>query len=133
MSLMRFVLLGITNTITMKIKLLFTGLCFCGVASFSYGQSTIQTLKEPVPVVVSSHPDLQAQRTKLDAKQTEINQAVTTSRAQVSKLNDELRVLKQEYVRLLTVYSEKTTDTETKNQLQQEMARYAETTNPQTR
>src|SRR3954452_7934673 len=94
----------------MKIRLLLTGLCFCSISYLSYGQSQTQTLKESTPVVVSSHPDLSAQRAKLDSKQAEINQATSTSRAQVSKLNDEFRVLKEEYVRLLSMEMEKTAD-----------------------
>jgi len=117
----------------MKIKLLFTGLCLLLAAHFSYGQSRNQALKEPVPAVVSSHPDLNAQRTSLDAKQKEINHSLNTSRAQVSKLNDELRVLKQEYLRLLKKELEKTSDVQVKSQLQEEISRYSEVTNPQTR
>lgn len=116
----------------MKIKVLFAGLCFCFAAQFSYGQAEVQVLKEPIPIVVSSHPDLNAQRAKLDLKQTEINQAVTSSRAQMSKLNEEFRVLKEEYVRLLSTELGKTTETQMKAQLQEEIIRYT-VANPQTR
>lgn len=115
----------------MKKKLLFIGLCVCSFADFSYGQSQTTSLKESTPIVVSSHPELNAQRAKLDAKQTEINQSV--SRGQVSKLNDEFRVLKEEYVRLLKVELEKTTDAQLRTQLQEEITRYSEAANPQTR
>lgn len=117
----------------MKKKLLFIGLCVCSFAGLSYGQSQTTSLKESTPVVVSSHPELSAQRAKLDAKQAEINQAVTSSRAQMSKLNEEFRVLKEEYVRLLKVEWEKATDAQLKTQLQDEMTRYSEAANPQTR
>ena len=117
----------------MKKKLLFIGLCVCSFADFSYGQSQANTLKESTPIVVSSHPELTAQRAKTDAKQAEINQTVSSSRAQVSKLNDELRVLKEEYVRLLKVEWEKTTDAQSRTQLQEEITRYSEVSNPQTR
>ncbi|MNK01924.1 hypothetical protein D3C87_197380 [compost metagenome] len=116
----------------MKIKLLFTGLCFCSLSYLSYGQSQTQASKESTPVVVSSHPDLSAQRAKLDSKQAEINQATATSRAQVSKLNDEFRVLKEAYVRLLSTELEKTTDVQLRTQLQGEIARYSQAANPQT-
>ena len=71
----------------MKIKLLFTGLCFCSLSYLSYGQAQNQAFKETIPVVISSNPDLSANRAKLDSKQVEINQATTTSRAQVRILN----------------------------------------------
>lgn len=115
----------------MKIKSLFTGLCVCSLAHFSYGQSQTNSLKESTPIVVSSHPELSAQRAKLDSKQAEINQA--PSRAQVNQLNNEFRVLKEEYVRLLKIESGKTTDAQLRNQLQEEITRYSEVTNPQTR
>ncbi len=117
----------------MKIKLLFTGLCLCSVAHFSYGQTETQALKEPTPIVVSSNPVLNAQRAKLDSKQFEINQAVSSSRAQMNKLTEEFRVLKEEYRRLLSAELEKTTDAQLRTQLQEEMTRYSETTNSQTR
>jgi hypothetical protein len=120
-----------TKQVTMKKKLLFIGLCVCSFAGTGYGQSQTNSLKESTPIVVSSHPELNAQRAKLDAKQTEINQAV--SRGQVSKLNDEFRVLKEEYVRLLKVELEKTTDAQLRTQLQEEITRYSEAANPQTR
>lgn len=117
----------------MKKKLLFIGLCVCSLAHFSYGQSQTNSLKESTPIVFSSHPELSAQRAKLDSKQAEINQATSTSRAQISKLNDELGVLKEEYVRLLKIELQKTTDAQLRNQLQEEITRYSEVTNPQTR
>ena len=117
----------------MKKRLLFIGLCVCSSANLSFGQSQVNTLKESTPIVVSSHPELSTQRTKLDAKQAEINQAVTSSRAQMSKLNEEFRVLKEEYVRLLKVELEKTTDAQLRIQLQDEMTRYSEVSNLQTR
>lgn len=117
----------------MKKKVLFIGICVCSFADFSFGQSQTNTLKESTPIVVSSHPELSAQRAKLDAKQAEMNQAVTSSRAQMSKLNEEFRVLKEEYVRLLKVEWEKTADAQLKTQLQDEMTRYSEAANPQTR
>ena len=116
----------------MKKKLLFVGLCVCSLANFSYGQSQTNS-KESTPVVVSSHPELSAQRSKLDSKQADINQAVTSSRAQAAKLHDEFRVLKEEYVRLLKVELEKTTDAPLKTQLQEEITRYSEVSNSQTR
>lgn len=117
----------------MKKKLLFIGLCVCSLAHVSFGQSQTNSLKQSTPVVVSSHPQLSAQRAKLDSKQTEIDQAVSTSRAQVSKLNDELHVLKEEYVRLLKAEFEKTTDAQLRTQLQEEITRYETLANPQTR
>lgn len=118
----------------MKIKLLFTGLCLCSVAHFSYGQAAeTQALKEPTPIVISSNPVLNAQRAKLDSKQFEINQAVTSSRAQMSKLNEEFRMLKEEYRGLLSAELEKTTDAQLRAQLKEEIALYSETTSSQTR
>ncbi len=117
----------------MKIKLLFTGLCLCSVAHFSYGQAETQALKEPTPIVVSSNPILNAQRAKLDSKQYEINRAISTSRAQVSKLNEEFRTLKEEYRGLLSAELEKTADAQLRVQLQEEIARYSEATNSQSR
>lgn len=117
----------------MKKKLLFIGLCVCSFANFSFGQSQTTSLKESAPIVVSSHPELNAHRAKVDSKQAEINQAVSTSRAQVSKLNDELKALKEEYVRLLNVAFEKTTDAQLRTQLQEEITRYSQAANPQTR
>lgn len=117
----------------MKRKVLFIGFCVCSLAHFSYGQSPKNTLKESTPIVVSSHPELSAQRAKLDSKEVEINQAVTSSRAQMSKLNEEFRVLKEEYIRLLKVESDKTADVQLKAQLQEEIARYSHVTNSQTR
>ncbi|WP_343630981.1 hypothetical protein [Fluviicola sp.] len=99
----------------------------------SYGQTQTHASKEPTPLVVSSNPGLNAQRSKLDSKQAEINQAVTSSRTQMSKLNDEFRILKEEYVRLLQAEMDKATDTQLKAQLQQEITRYSETTNSQSR
>lgn len=117
----------------MRKKLLFIGLLFCSLSFMSYGQSQTKTQKESTPIVVSSHADLSAQRAKLDSKQAEINQSTATSRAQVSKLNDEFRVLKEEYLRLLQVELVKTTDAQLKDQLQAEITRYSDVTNPQTR
>ncbi len=117
----------------MKKKLLFIGLFMCSLSFVSYGQSQTKTQKESTPIVVSSHPDLSTQRAKLDSKQAEINQSTATSRAQMSKLNDEFRVLKEEYLRLLKVELEKTSDEQLKGQLQEEITRYSEVTNPQTR
>ncbi|WP_343630985.1 hypothetical protein [Fluviicola sp.] len=117
----------------MKIKLLFTGLCLCSAVSFSYGQSQTQALKESTPIVVSSHPQLNAQRVKLDSKQTEINQAATSSRAHMNQLNEEFRVLKEEYLGMLRVELEKTTETQLKAQLQEEITRYSQVANAQTR
>ncbi|WP_294678836.1 hypothetical protein [uncultured Fluviicola sp.] len=117
----------------MKKKLLFIGLCVCSFADLSYGQSQTTSLKESTPIVVSSHPALSAQRAKLDSKQAEINQAVTSSRAQMSKLNEEFRVLKEEYVRLLTAELEKVTEAQLKTQLQEEITRYSEVANSPTR
>jgi len=116
----------------MKIKLLFTGLCLCSIAHFSYGQAETQALKEPTPIVVSSNPVLNAQRAKLDSKQYEINHTAT-SRAQMSKLNEEFRALKEEYRGLLSSELEKTTDVQLRTQLQEEIARYSEATNSQSR
>lgn len=117
----------------MKKKLLFIGLCVCSFADLSYGQSQTTSLKESTPIVVSSHPALSAQRAKLDSKQAEINQAVTSSRAQMSKLNEEFRVLKEEYVRLLAAELEKVTEAQLKAQLQEEITRYSEVANSPTR
>jgi hypothetical protein len=117
----------------MKRKVLFIGFCLCSLAHSSYGQSQKNTLKEPAPVVVSSHPELSAQRAKLDSKEAEINQAVTSSRAQMIKLNEEFRVLKEEYIQLLKVESDKTADAQLKAQLQEEIARYSQAANPQIR
>jgi hypothetical protein len=117
----------------MKIKLLFTGLCFCSISYLSYGQTQTLASKEPTPVVVSSNPGLSAQRAKLDSKEAEINQAVTSSRAQMTKLNDEFRALKEEYVRLLSAQLEKTTEAQSKAQLQEEITRYSEVANSPTR
>ncbi|WP_341908080.1 hypothetical protein [Fluviicola taffensis] len=117
----------------MKKKLLFIGLFTSSLSFLSFGQSPIKTPKESTPIVVSSHADLNAQRAKLDSKQAEINQSTASSRAQVSKLNDEFRVLKEEYLRLLKVELEKTTDAQLKGQLQAEITRYSEGSNPQTR
>ena len=116
----------------MKIKVLFAGFCFCFTAQFSYGQTETQTLKEPIPVAVSANPVLNAQRAKLDSKQFEINQAVSSSRAQMNKLTEEFRVLKEEYRRLLSAELEKTMDMQLKAQLQEEITRYL-VTNSQTR
>ena len=115
----------------MKIKLLFTGLCLCSAVHFSYGQSQTQALKESTLIVVSSHPELNTQRAKIEAKESEI--AAAASRAQVSKLKDELRALKEEYVGLLSAELKKTRETQLKAQLQEEITRYSEVTNPQTR
>lgn len=117
----------------MKIKVLFAGFCLCLAAQFSYGQSQTQILKKPTPIVVSSHPDLNAQRAKLDSKQVEIDQAVSASRAQMSKLNEEFRVLKEEYCRLLSTELEKTTYAQLRIQLQEEITRYSTGSNTQTR
>lgn len=117
----------------MKIKLLFTGLCLCTAVHFSYGQTQTIALKESTPLVVSSNPVLSAQRAKLDSKQAEIDQAATSSRAQMSKLTDEFRVLKEEYTGLLKTELEKTTDVQLRTQLQEEITRYSQVTNPQTR
>lgn len=117
----------------MKRKVLFIGFCLCSLAHSSYGQSQTNTLKESTPVVVSSRPELSAQRAKLDSKEAEINQAATSSRAQMSKLSEEFRGLKEEYVRLLKVELEKTTDAQLKDQLQGEITRYSNVTNSQTR
>ncbi|MNK01926.1 hypothetical protein D3C87_197400 [compost metagenome] len=117
----------------MKIKLLFTGLCFCSLSYMGYGQAQTQALKESTPVIISSNPDLKTQFTKLDAKQVEIDQAKTVSRAQMGKLNDEFRVLKEEYVRLLSTELQKTTDAQLKAQLQQEITRYSDVKTSQTR
>jgi len=117
----------------MKIKLLFTGLCLCSIAHFSYGQAETKALKEPTPIVVSSNPVLSAQRAKLDSKQTEINQAITSSRAQMNKLNEEFLALKEEYRSLLSAELEKITDAQLRTQLQEEITRYSGTTNSQSR
>lgn len=114
----------------MKKSLLFIGLCLSSFANFSFGQSQV-TSKEPVPAVVLSHPELNTQRAKVEAKQSEIT--VAASRAQVSKCNDELRFLKEEYVRLLSAEFERTTETQLKTQLQEEIVRYSEAVNPKTR
>lgn len=116
----------------MRKKLLFIGLCVCAFANPGFGQSQTQVLKEPTTIVVSSNPILNAQRAKLDSKQAEINQATAASRAQFSKLNDEFRVMKEEYLRLLSTELEKTSDVQLRSQLREEMARYSET-NSQTR
>ena len=115
----------------MKRKVLFIGFFLCSLAHSSYGQSQTNMLKESTPVVVSSHPELNTQRAKIEAKQSEI--AAAASRAQVSKCNDELHFLKAEYVRLLSAELEKTTEAQLKTQLQEEIARYSEVVNPQTR
>ncbi len=117
----------------MKIKVLFAGFGLCLAAQFSYGQSQAQVLKEPTPIVVSSHPDLNAHRAKLDSKQFEINQAISSSRAQMSKLNEEFHVLKEEYCSLLSMELEKTTDVQWRTQLQEEIIRYSTRSNTQTR
>jgi hypothetical protein len=128
-----YLFLNKINPISMNKKLLIIGIFTSSLSYLSYGQSQSQTLKEPTPIVVSSHPALNAQRAKLDSKQTEINQAVSVSRAQVAKLNDEFRVLKEEYIRLLKAELEKTTDLQLRTQLQEEITRYSEVTNSQTR
>lgn len=115
----------------MKRKVLFIGVCLCSLAHSSYGQSQTNTLKESTPVVVSLHPELSAQRARIEEKQSEI--AIAASRAQVSKCNDELRFLKEEYVRLLSAELEKTTETQLKTQLQEEIMRYSEVVNPKIR
>lgn len=117
----------------MKIKLLLTGLCVCSLSYMSYGQSQTQALRESTPVVILSNPDLSAHRAKLDSKQTEINQATSASRAQWNQLNEEFRVLKEEYVHLLSTTLEKTTDASMRTQLQEEITRYTPVANSQTR
>lgn len=117
----------------MRKKLLFIGLFLSSLSFSSFGQSQTNQSKESTPVFVSSHPNLSAQRAKLDSKEAEINQSTATSRGQLNRLNDEFRVLKEEYLQLLQVELSKTTDEQLKGQLQQEITSYSKVTDPQTR
>lgn len=115
----------------MKTKLLFIGGCVCLLTQLSYGQSQTNLLKETT-LTASLPVELNTQRAKLEAKQAEIDQSVATSRAQVNKLNDEFRVLKEEYLRLLSIELAETSDVHVKEQLQREITRYTQVANSST-
>ncbi len=115
----------------MKTKLLFIGGCVCLFTQLSYGQSQTNLLKETT-LTASLPVELNTQRAKLEAKQAEIDQSVATSRAQVNKLNDEFSVLKEEYLRLLSIELAETSDVHVKEQLQREITRYTQVANSST-
>lgn len=115
----------------MKIKLLFIGGCVCLFTQLSYGQSQTNLLKEPM-LTTSLPAELNTQRAKLEAKQAEIDHSVATSRGQANKLNDEFSVLKEEYLRLLSIELAETSDVQVKEQLQREITRYTQVANSST-
>ncbi|WP_343748096.1 hypothetical protein [Fluviicola sp.] len=117
----------------MKRHLLFVGLFLATTVSITYGQNQTKNLSEPVPFVVSSNSGLSAQRAKLDAKENQMKEAATASRAVMNQLNEEFRVLKEEYLKMLSSEMQKTTDSQLLTQLKEEAARYSQTTGTLTR
>lgn len=117
----------------MRKKLLFVALCLMATASFGYGQTQTKTSGKTTGLVVSSDSGLSAQKAKLEAKEKQMKEAANSSRAVMSQLNEEFRVLKEEYLQMLSVELEKTTDSQLIIQLKEEVARYSQTTNSQTR
>lgn len=116
----------------MKRSLLIIGLCLVSLAHQSYGQTQASS-KESVPVAVSANAELSQKRAELDAKQSQINQSTTSSRAQMNQLNEELHLMKDDYIQLLVVESEKTTNEQMKAELKEEIARFSTTEVPQNR
>lgn len=117
----------------MRKKLLFVALCLTTTVPFGYGQTQTKTAGKTTSLVVSSNSDLGAQKAKLEAKEQQIKEAANSSRAVMGQLNEEFRVLKEEYLQMLAVELEKTTDSQLIIQLKEEVARYSQTTNSQTR
>ncbi|WP_300662744.1 hypothetical protein [Fluviicola sp.] len=117
----------------MRKKLLFVALCLMTTVPFGYGQAQTKKSGKTTGLVVSSNSDLSAQKAKLEAKEQQIKEAVNSSRAVVGQLNEEFRILKEEYLQMLSVELEKTTDSQLITQLKEEVARYSQTTNSQTR
>jgi vacuolar-type H+-ATPase subunit I/STV1 len=108
-----------------KKQALLTGFMLSSLTFYSFGQSQTTAPKETIPTVVSSNTSLSAQRAKIEAKQTQISQSISTSRAQMNELNVELNALKEEYLRMLKLELEKTADEKVKEQLQAEITRFS--------
>lgn len=116
----------------MKRSLLIISLCLVSLANQSYGQ-TQATSKESVPVAVSSNAELSQKRAELDAKQSQVIQSTTSSRAQMKQLNEELSLIKVAYIQLLVIESEKSTNEQIKAELKEEIARFSTIEVPQNR
>lgn len=86
-------------------------------------QSSNQSVSATTIVVESLNPSLHAQRVKIEEKQKEILASANSSKAQALKLNEELRLLKEEYVRMLRAELAKTTDEAVKTELQNEISK----------
>lgn len=117
----------------MRKKLLFVALCLTATVPFSYGQAQTKNSGKTTTLVVTSNSDLSAQKAKLNAKEQQIKEAANSSRAVIGQLNEEFRVLKEEYLQMLSVELEKTKDSQLIIQLKEEIAHYSQTTNSQTR
>jgi len=66
----------------------------------SFGQTQAAT-KHPISQTVSAIPVLKLQAEKIQAKETQLSQAATSSRAHYAQISEELNALNKEYVVLL--------------------------------
>lgn len=104
-------------------------LLMCSVCLLTlFGNAQSQTVTETT-ITEFSNPVLTSQEAKIKEKENQISAAATSSRAQMNVLNEELRTLKEEYVKMLSAELEKTTDAQLRNELQEEISRYSATSN----
>jgi len=112
----------------MRRTLLLCSVCLLTLFSNAQNQTVATTT-----ITEFSNPALNSQEIKIKEKENQITAATTSSRAQMNILNEELRALKEEYVKMLSSELEKTTDAQLRIELQEEISRYSAPTNTQTR
>ncbi len=104
----------------MKKRSLLTGIICLMISSAGFAQQSSQN-PHSTPNIVLSTPSLKAQVDKINKKQTEIDAAVSSSRAIMAQLKEELTGLNNEYKVLLMNAISNCTNQENKITLQNEL------------
>ncbi len=111
-------------------KRLLLSFFLCSLTGISFSQTTTQ--KVTIPKEISLSNELDAMRSKVEAKQKEVDQSTNTSRAQFSELNKQFQALKDEYLVMLKSALETTSDVSLKLKIEEEIGRISGSTNNQT-
>ncbi|MDH4473030.1 MAG: hypothetical protein QE487_10530 [Fluviicola sp.] len=84
----------------MKKRLLLVGLVLSCFTMTAYGQQQSEG-RHVAPQAVSAIPSLKTQAEKINQKELQVQQAVTSSRGQLAQFKQELTVLQNDYKNLL--------------------------------
>lgn len=111
-------------------KRLLLGFFLCSLTGISFSQTTTQ--KVTISKEISLSNELDAMRSKVEAKQKEVDQSTKSSRAQFSELNKQLQALKDEYLVMLKSALQTTSDASLKVKIEEEIGRISGSTNIKT-